>query len=535
LPQEECDHDNVSPSNLSSHDSLRKRIDSILAGKKLTLNRVSKLSESVYGRASEYFIPHNFYYELGRGAFTPSIFQFVALSRISGYRLADWLKIFRFDLEDIARFQVLLPAKRTVLIDSSLADPETRVRWLQDKTKTATIPRVAPLSQVLELHGAKRIGSVGGRFVYAKVGGEDALVFPDLLPGSIVGFDTEASFDSSSPSNKAGSRLFLVEHSKGLFCCRLRRISANRIVPVSEKLPFGQIELEVSREAKILGTANFEIRSLVDPRQPEVPADLARRWTPGPLPHTRGLGQLLRSGRERLKISLQTASSLTSRVADALGEVRYFISPSSLSDYEAGNAPPRHFHKVVSLCVIYGLRFGTFLAGMGISSVGLGKEPMPEEFLERGSPLRADEMRNDFRAKSEGFLGQLLGIVPEVPFFLRNSLSALSGIRKPSLADFLWIGGETSPLHPFLKEGIIAMVNRRKKRPIHYRAKPLWEQPIYVLLLRGGSYLCACCSLEDHNLVLHPYPQHVHGAIHFRDQQDAEVVGQIVVVMRKLL
>jgi hypothetical protein len=525
----------VSPSNLSSHDSLRKRIESILAGKKLTLHRVSKLSESRYGRASEYFVPHNFYYELGRGAFTPSIFQLVALSRISGYRLADWLKIFGFDVEDIARFQVLLPAKRTVLIDSSLADPETRVRWLRDKKQQGEAPRMGPLSQLLEFHGAQRIGSLGGRFMYAKIGGEDALAFPDLLPSSIVGFDPEASFDSRSSSHELGSRLFLVEHSKGYFCCRLRRTSAHRIVPISEKLPFGQVELEVPDEVKILGAASLEIRPLVNPRQPEVPADLARRWTPRPLPHTRGLGQLLHSGRERLKISLQAASALSCRVADALGDIRYFISPSSLCDCEAGNAPPRHFHKVVSLCVIYGLRFATFLEGIGISTVGLGKEPMPEEFLARGSPLPADETRNDCGPTNAGFLGQLFGTIAEVPFFLRNSLSALSGIAEPSLEDFFWIGGETNPLHPVLKNGIIAMVNRRKKRPIHYRSRPLWEQPIYVLLLRGGSYLCACCSLEDHNLVLHPYPQHIHGALQLRDQRDAEVVGQIVAVMRKLL
>jgi len=523
----------VSKAN-SAKGSLRERIESILAGKKLTLHQVSQFSESLYGHSSEYFIPHNFYYELGRGAFTPSIFQLVALSRISGYRLADWLKVFGFDLEDIARFQVLLPAKRTVLIDSSLADATKVVPWFRDKRQQGEVPRVAPLAQFVEIHEHKPIGS-GGGLVYAKIGGEDALAFPDLLPGSIVGFDTKPSFDSNSLSNEAGSRLFLVEHSKGLFCCRLRKTSASRIVPVSEKLPFGQIELEVSRQAKILGTANFEIRPLVDLRQPEVPADLARRWTPGPLPHTRGLGQLLRSGRERLKISLQAASSMSRRVADALGDVRYFISPSSLSDYEAGDAPPRHLHKAVSLCAIYGLRFATFLEAMGISSVGLGEETMPEEFQGRGSPWPAEGVRNDFDPKGNGFLGQLLGTVPEVPFFLRNSLADLSGIREPSLEDFFWIAGEANPLHPVLKNGIIAMVNRRKKRPIHYRSRPLWEQPIYVLLLRGGGYLCACCTLEDNNLVLHPYPQHLHGAVQLRDQQDAEVVGQIVVVMRKLL
>ena len=80
----------------------------------------------------------------------------------------------------------------------------------------------------------------------------------------------------------------------------------------------------------------------------------------------------------------------------------------------------------------------------------------------------------------------------------------------------------------------MAVVNRRKKKPIHYRSKPLWEQPIYLLLLRGGGYVCACCGQEDRTLVLHPYPQHIHEAVEYPDHRDAEIVGQVVTVVRRL-
>jgi hypothetical protein len=54
------------------------------------------------------------------------------------------------------------------------------------------------------------------------------------------------------------------------------------------------------------------------------------------------------------------------------------------------------------------------------------------------------------------------------------------------------------------------------------------------LLLRGGGYVCACCGQEDRTLVLHPYPQHTHGAVEYSDYRDAEIVGQVVTVVRKL-
>src|SRR5580692_9610925 len=56
----------------------------------------------MYGRSSPYFLPHNLYFDLRGGTFSPSIYQFLALSRIAGYRLPDWARLFGADLENIA-------------------------------------------------------------------------------------------------------------------------------------------------------------------------------------------------------------------------------------------------------------------------------------------------------------------------------------------------------------------------------------------------------------------------------------------------
>ena len=84
----------------------------------------------LYGRSSPYFLPHNLYYDLRAGSFRPSIHQILALSRISGYRVADWLRVFGYNLEDITRLQILLPSKRTIVLDTSLTDPNEWVPWL---------------------------------------------------------------------------------------------------------------------------------------------------------------------------------------------------------------------------------------------------------------------------------------------------------------------------------------------------------------------------------------------------------------------
>ena len=108
----------------------------------------------------------------------------------------------------------------------------------------------------------------------------------------------------------------------------------------------------------------------------------------------------------------------------------------------------------------------------------------------------------------------------------------LSGLRSPSLKDCFWIGGARES-HPYLAGGILALVNRQKKKLNDCGSKPMWQQPLYVVLKRDGIYVCGCCSRENNSLVVHTYPGGVHRRGQFRNR-DAEVIGKIVSVARRL-
>jgi hypothetical protein len=173
-----------------SNSELAERVKSILASKNLTLYQVSERSAALFGRSSPQYLPHNLYYDLRHGSFSPSLFQLFAFSRISGYRLTDWLRVFGFDVEVIPLLQVQLPARRTAFLDSSLDDPNAFISWLRNLSTSALPAGMVPLSLVLEstnprpLTSLAELGKKG--FLYAKIGHEDALGFPELLPGSIV-------------------------------------------------------------------------------------------------------------------------------------------------------------------------------------------------------------------------------------------------------------------------------------------------------------------------------------------------------------
>jgi len=78
------------------------------------------------------------------------------------------------------------------------------------------------------------------------------------------------------------------------------------------------------------------------------------------------------------------------------------------------------------------------------------------------------------------------------------------------------------------------IVNRHKKKPVSLPSMPLWQQPLYMLLRRDGTYVCASCSLENGSLLIHPYSSEFQRPDRLRNHYDAEVVGQVVTVVRRL-
>jgi hypothetical protein len=313
-------------------------------------------AELMFGHGSPYFLPHNLYYELKVEKFRPSLHQLFSLSTISDYRMVDWLCVFGFNLEEIPRLQIVLPNKRTVLLDSAVSDPNAWVPWFQNILRASQTPSAAPLSQLLESGPAVRQSSLldlaNSDFLYAKIGREDALAFPDLLPGSVARIHQTTTTPSSRERHQFPDRLVLVEHSKGICCCRIVLRGGSHIQLVSRQLPYAQVELQLYRDARIIGEVDLEIRPLVHPLTPEVPGELGKRWKPEPLEANQTLSRLLVTARRKTALSLREASALSREIARLLGDERYFFSASSLSDFEARNTVPRHVQKVISLCVV---------------------------------------------------------------------------------------------------------------------------------------------------------------------------------------
>jgi hypothetical protein len=510
----------------------------------MSLFQVSQASRRLFAGEPLYRIPHNLYFDLRNERFAPSIHQFAALSTVSGYGLTDWLGVFGFQLDDIPRLQVHLSCPQTILLDSNVYDRNASIPWFEERRATPQVTRIVPLIQLLNPIVTERVASLlrmnRTSFVYAKVGPQDAFAFPELLPGSIVRADPRnVAIALASTSSSTSQALFLVERAGGLNCCRLQSLAADRVALLSAELPCARVELQLGRELRILGTIDMEIRNVRKMRRPENHRAFEESKNQDNSPFQlliHELHHLLRSGRLRAGLSFRQASALSRKIAEELGDERYFTAAGSLSDYEATNMPPRHIQKIVTLCTLYSIDFWQFLKAARLPLEKLGQEVIPGELAVRAkSPeiSRYGQLRH--LEQGEGvFLRNLFEQFEEIPFFLRNSLPAISGLPHLSLRDIFWVGGGGHDFHPFLEGTQFVVVNRRTKKPAPLKWEPLWKQPLYLLTRRDGSYFCGSFILEGKLTVLHPLSKSLAGPKPAHTGADAEIVGQIVTVVRRI-
>ena len=524
-------------------EGVAKRVERVLATRSLTLSQASREIRLHSGWVPHYLVPHNFYYDLGLPGYSPRIEQVLALSRVSNYRLADWLAVFGFNLDNIPRLQAEFPSARTSILDRTTYDRTAWIGWFRDVAGDANPPAVAPLGQLLTSAPPQRIDSLlapePSRFLYAKVGRQDALAFPDLLPGSIVRADTRGVRELFQSIESRGSeRLFLVEHGQGFACCRLHARTKGRVTLRAAALPFAQIELRLGSEARIHGVLDWELRPVKTPR-PEVPTASMKFLKPGALPVGEvqpGLRELLERARLRSGLSFRKASAKSRWIAEALGDEKYFCAPGSLTGYETSPRLPVHIHKIISLCVLYSVGFRELLAAAGLETDDSRREPIPDDLVGRGMPdsARSTSVPGVRNKTQSGFLSSLIAEFEEIPLFLRHSLSTVAGLAGLSVRDVFWTGGRSGSLHPYLKDAVFMTVNRRLKRPVFLKRKSLWEQPLYILLLRDGTYLASGCSVEGSTLIVHPFADGLFRPQMLRNRVEAEVVGKVTALFRRL-
>jgi hypothetical protein len=536
------------PAPVKNSVDIAGRVRRALSARSLSLYQVSRRSAQTFGRSSPYHVPDSFYSSVGSTA-SPTIHQLVALSAVSGYRLSDWLAVFGFKLDDIPRLELLLPRRRTILLDSSVYDEEQWIPWFADRASRPRLPAIAPLAQILKPAQSVRARHLVAlntrRFLYAKVGTEDVSAFPDLAPGSIARIDPLDDGQLAARLGQAPSNsIFLVERGAQLHCGRVRRIRGQQVALSSAVFPFSELEFTLGRTGRILGVVDAEIRPMSTQSAPSVPVRIRaplKTNAARPPDAIMRLGGLIQASRIRAGLSFREASALSRRVAANLGDSAYYASHGTLSDFESLSTTPRHVQKILSVCILYSIGFWDFLRAGELRLDGLGNEPMPDELCGRLAPHRFGPSeqhsleQTQQGSQSTNFVRALLEKWKEIPLFVANALREISGLDDLSLLDVFWVGAERNPIHPHLVNASLVAVNRRLKKPIPSPPRMPSDEPVYMIIERDGGYWCGSCTAEQGTLAVHRYVERAETHVQIERRTDAEVIGRVTAILRRLL
>jgi hypothetical protein len=193
------------------------------------------------------------------------------------------------------------------------------------------------------------------RYLYAKIGSRDAVVSPQIRPGSIVRAD-QSYAPQLLNDHSGGDRLWLVEHPNGLTCCQVKLVSTDEVVLLPNRPPLSPWPLRLPDQARILGLVDRELHCTELNEFNAIRTATTREMFGPPAALNKiGFSSLLRLSRRRTGITFREAHKMTLQIAHLLRNRNFGIAASLLSDYEAMNKIPRHIAKIISLCVIYGI------------------------------------------------------------------------------------------------------------------------------------------------------------------------------------
>jgi len=235
-----------------------------------------------------------------------------------------------------------------------------------------------------------------------------------------------------------------------------------------------------------------------------------RRFSKPQLEHPPANRQALRvfpAFADEFRRILSRASSISRWIADTLSDEFYFAAASTLSDYEALSALPRHIQKIFTLCLLYRIASSNCCAlldsplgwrGASRSRTYSSPDSCPAE-ITAVPPAGQNGVQ-----RTGGFVAALVSQWEEIPLFLRFSLDQITGLKGFSLSDVFWwaairlSGIRCSPM-------LIRCRNRRARKP----SPDARSGPASAALpdsQTGWQLLCGRCTLNEGNLVLHGYP-----------------------------
>jgi transcriptional regulator with XRE-family HTH domain len=248
-------------------------------------------------------------------------------------------------------------------------------------------------------------------------------------------------------------------------------------------------------------------------------------------------GRYLKAVRERLQIGLRDVQDLSANIASEEGNNHFYISAARLAQIENEESLPS-FHKLFSLCSIYGIDLHEILSKYGVDANRIRSyrtRLLPEVTRTASAeihgldekvmiPVRIDPT---FRWETTQLVNRMVALWGEIPAaFLMN--------LNPRRHTYGYLGLTDKTMFPLLRPGSLVMIDPERRRISADGWRNEFDRPIYFIELRTG-YRCAWCQVEGPRLTLIPHPMSNAPVQTFSLATDVEILGQVVGVAMRLV
>ena len=246
-------------------------------------------------------------------------------------------------------------------------------------------------------------------------------------------------------------------------------------------------------------------------------------------------GQKLRAAREKLGHTIRDVETASARLAAKYGIDEYNIPLSRLSDIETKGILPS-IYRLYAFSVIYRISAEALLSWYGVDlkqqAQDLSVVEPPKTHRLRANvgagevqvPVRLDP---GFDIRKTSNLGRMIEKWGGIPLIFLQQLAQ-------SPYTYGYIGAEDFTMYPLLLPGSFVQIDEARNKVCEGMWRSEYERPMYFVETREG-HVCCWCALRQNQLVLQPHPLSPVQPRVLKDQQEAEVIGQVVGVAMRLV
>lgn len=236
----------------------------------------------------------------------------------------------------------------------------------------------------------------------------------------------------------------------------------------------------------------------------------------------------LRALRHSRNVTLREVESESRRIAEAKGDMRFYISNARLTQLESNLFTEPSLWKLFSLSAIYKVRLTDLMRLYNVEAEECDK------YTAIASPnvtCLLTDVPDSYRMSE-----MIRGLVkdPDKTTLLPRMID--SGDDKPhysrsnserKFTSYGYIGLQDFTMYPLIRPGSFVEIDTRQNKWTSNTWHNEYERPIYFIEFRHG-YACGWCDLQGKELLLIPHQSSLESIRRFTYPNETELVGRVM-------